>query len=400
MAMMTPFQRCILLTRKYTARCFSSRRAILYSATGDPAQVLSVSKISPLPEAIPVGHVGVKFLLSPINPADLNVVQGVYPSKPEIRYDLGTPSPSFVGGNEGVGQVERVGEGVKNLSAGDWVIMAKPQSGTWVSHAYANSQDVIPIDKRIGGARAATITVNPPTARGMLTDFRSLSAGDYVIQNGANSAVGQAVIQIAAARNLRTINVVRDRPNVEELKQYLTSLGATHVITDQELTDEATRRKVKEWTGGKGIKLGLNCVGGKPTAVLAKYLGADAALVSYGAMSMAPLSLPTSLFIFKVSIHDFSLKTSEDEYREPRISLHMAIGNLAGKYETHNSEERQSMLQEITGLMLADKLKAPEHEVLCIENNMSDQRATQSLREKLLQVAAGRFGKKVLLKFD
>lgn len=45
----------------------------------------------------------------------------------------------------------------------------------------------------------------------MLTDFRSLSAGDYVIQNGANSAVGQAVIQIAAARNLRTINVVRDR---------------------------------------------------------------------------------------------------------------------------------------------------------------------------------------------
>lgn len=76
MAMMTPFQRCILLTRKYTARCFSSRRAILYSATGDPAQVLSVSKISPLPEAIPVGHVGVKFLLSPINPADLNVVQG------------------------------------------------------------------------------------------------------------------------------------------------------------------------------------------------------------------------------------------------------------------------------------------------------------------------------------
>jgi trans-2-enoyl-CoA reductase len=35
--------------------------------------------------------------------------------------------------------------------------------------------------------------------------------GDYVIQNGANSAVGQSVIQIAKAWGLKTINVVRDR---------------------------------------------------------------------------------------------------------------------------------------------------------------------------------------------
>lgn len=53
--------------------------------------------------------------------------------------------------------------------------------------------------------------INPPTAWGMLTEFRSLLAGDFLVQNGANSAVGQAVIQIAAARDLRTINVIRDR---------------------------------------------------------------------------------------------------------------------------------------------------------------------------------------------
>lgn len=53
--------------------------------------------------------------------------------------------------------------------------------------------------------------MNPPTARGMLSDFRDLSEGDFVIQNGANSAVGQAVIQIAAARGLSTINIVRNR---------------------------------------------------------------------------------------------------------------------------------------------------------------------------------------------
>ncbi|ELU43498.1 trans-2-enoyl-CoA reductase [Rhizoctonia solani AG-1 IA] len=357
----------IMILRRFTlgsypkARHFSSRRAVIYSSTGDPAQVLSISRVSPLSESVPTGHIGVKLLLSPINPADLNVVQGVYPSKPVIRDDLGTPSPAFIGGNEGLGQVEKLGDGVTELSVGDWVVMTKPQSGTWASHAYVESKDVTKVDKRVGEARASMITVcvfvNPPTAHGMLSDFRALEEGDYVIQNGANSAVGQAVIQIAAARKLKTINVVRDRPNIDELKQYLTSLGATHVITEQELSNESMRIKLKEWTQSKGIKLGLNCVGGKPTTILAKQLGPNAALVSYGAMSKAPLSL----------------------------------------YETHTSEERQSMLQEITELMLADKLKAPEHEILTIPD--SDEGATHLLREKLKQIDAGRYGKKLLLKF-
>jgi trans-2-enoyl-CoA reductase len=45
----------------------------------------------------------------------------------------------------------------------------------------------------------------------MLKDFVDLRPGDWVIQNGANSAAGQAVIQIAAARGLKTINCVRTR---------------------------------------------------------------------------------------------------------------------------------------------------------------------------------------------
>ncbi|KAG8762039.1 mitochondrial 2-enoyl thioester reductase, partial [Ceratobasidium sp. 423] len=349
-------------------RHFSSRRAVIYSNTGNPAQVLSVLKVSPLPDSVPPGHVGIKLLLSPINPADLNVVQGVYPYKPTIRDDLGTPSPAFIGGNEGVGQVERIGSGVTELTVGDWVIMTKPQSGTWASHMYAATKDVTRVDKRVGEARAATITVNPPTARRMLSDFRTLEAGDYVIQNGANSAVGQAVIQIAAAHNLKTINIIRDRPNVDELKQYLISLGASHVITEQELMGESMRAKVKEWTQGKGIKLGLNCVGGKPTTILAKHLGPDAALVSYGAMSKEPLSLPTSLFIFK--------NLTSYGYQQTRW------------YETHTLGERQAMLQEITDLMLADKLKSPDHEILAFPG--SDEDATQTLRERLKRLDEGR----------
>ena len=55
----------------------------------------------------------------------------------------------------------------------------------------------------------------------MLLDFVKLKPGDVVIQNGANSAVGQAVMQIAKTMNVRTVNVVRDREDIDQLKQRL-----------------------------------------------------------------------------------------------------------------------------------------------------------------------------------
>ncbi|MGH0153484.1 UNVERIFIED_CONTAM: hypothetical protein FKN15_058349, partial [Acipenser sinensis] len=59
--------------------------------------------------------------------------------------------------------------------------------------------------------------------------------GDCVIQNAANSGVGQAVIQIAATRGIHTINIVRDRPDLHKLTERLKSLGADHVITEDTL---------------------------------------------------------------------------------------------------------------------------------------------------------------------
>lgn len=96
--------------------------------------------------------------------------------------------------------------------------------------------------------------------------------GDYVIQNGANSAVGQAVIQIAKAWGIKTINVVRDRPNLDELKEYLMSLGATQVITEEELGKRETKSKLKGWLNGQKLRLALNNVGGKNATELGRYL--------------------------------------------------------------------------------------------------------------------------------
>lgn len=62
------------------------------------------------------------------------------------------------------------------------------------------------------------LNVNPCTAYRMLKDFVPLKPGDTVIQNGGNSAVGQMVIQLCKLWNYKSVNVVRDRPNIQELK--------------------------------------------------------------------------------------------------------------------------------------------------------------------------------------
>ena len=56
-----------------------------------------------------------------------------------------------------------------------------------------------------------------------------------MIQNGANSAVGQAVIQIANWMKVKTVNIVRDRANLDHLKWELKEIGADVIYSETEL---------------------------------------------------------------------------------------------------------------------------------------------------------------------
>ncbi|POI22665.1 hypothetical protein CIB84_013587, partial [Bambusicola thoracicus] len=175
-----------------------------------------------------LGHsdVLIKMLAAPINPADINMIQGTYA--------LLAPLPA-VAGNEGVGRVLEVGPGVVALSPGDCIIPADAGLGTWRTHAVLPEHSLLRVPGDIPLLCAATLGVNPCTAFRMLSDFESLAPGDSVIQNAANSGVGQAVIQIAKAMGIRSINVVRDRPDLPQLVERLLALGADHVVTEDAL---------------------------------------------------------------------------------------------------------------------------------------------------------------------
>lgn len=261
--------------------------------------------------SVPHGtQVNLRLLTAPMNPADVNQIQGVYPSKPPFDSVLGTGEPAAVGGNEGAFEVIATGAGVKNLSKGDWVIMKRTGQGTWRTHAQMDESQLIRIEEKEGltPLQIGTVSVNPVTAYRMIRDFCEwdmMRAGEeWLIQNGANSGVGRAAIQLGREWGIKTLNVVRQRNTPEEteaLKQELKDLGATAVVTEEELLSSGFRDMVKEITrhGREPIRLALNCVGGKNATALAKTLAPDSHMVTYGAMSKQPVTLPSGLLIFK-----------------------------------------------------------------------------------------------------
>src|SRR5437016_2319148 len=84
--------------RSFSSSARSHDRAVVYSQNGDPSKVLRVLTYPALPTPPSPNSVNVRFLLSPIHPADINVVEGVYPSKPR-KIDALPPSAAGREGN-------------------------------------------------------------------------------------------------------------------------------------------------------------------------------------------------------------------------------------------------------------------------------------------------------------
>eukprot|EP01117_Protostelium_nocturnum_P019105 TRINITY_DN818_c0_g1_i1.p1 TRINITY_DN818_c0_g1~~TRINITY_DN818_c0_g1_i1.p1 ORF type:complete len:374 (-),score=131.78 TRINITY_DN818_c0_g1_i1:121-1203(-) len=276
-----------LLKRNFANRPSGDALALKYTQHGNPKSVLKLEKL-PLPSKLQDNEVLVKMLASPINPADLNMIEGNYGRK--------VPLPA-VAGNEGVGVVVEAGP-KSDLKVNDRVIPSVAGLGTWRDYGVFDSKDMTKVPSDLSVESLATVAVNPATALRLLDDFATLKEGDVVIQNGANSAVGIALIQIAASRGIKTINVVRQRGQDEfqQMHYNLKQFGADIVVSDEYLQTAQFKRLLSE---GPAPKLALNCVGGQSATDIARTLGENGTLVTYGGMSRKPVTLPTSLFIFK-----------------------------------------------------------------------------------------------------
>jgi len=253
--------------------------AAVYETHGNPAEVLHVeSQRWPTPGA---GEVIVKMRAAPVNPADLNQIEGKYPVRAQLP-----ATPGF----EGAGIIADVDRDVTNVAAGALVILPH-NIGTWRDAVAVKADELVVVPAGIKPVHAAMLKINPMTAWRLLHDYVDLARGDWLIQNAANSAAGRAVIQIAHELGYKTVNVVRRSELISELRAD----GGDIVLVDS----ENLRREVQDAIGAPPVRLGLNAVGGESALRLANCLAPGSTLVTYGAMSLQPLKIPNGLLIFK-----------------------------------------------------------------------------------------------------
>jgi trans-2-enoyl-CoA reductase len=223
----------------------------------------------------------VKMRAAPINPADLNQIEGKYPVRAQLP-----ATPGF----EGAGIVAEVDRDVTNVAVGALVILPH-NIGTWRDAVAVKADELVVVPAGIKPVHAAMLKINPMTAWRLLHDYVDLARGDWLIQNAANSAAGRAVIQIARELGYKTVNVVRRSELIGELRAE----GGDVVLVDS----ENLRHEVEDAIAGPPIRLGLNAVGGESALRLANCLAPGSTLVTYGAMSFQPLKIPNGLLIFK-----------------------------------------------------------------------------------------------------
>jgi mitochondrial enoyl-[acyl-carrier protein] reductase / trans-2-enoyl-CoA reductase len=307
---------------RHGLRLFSS--AVKFSAVGDPLKVLQIETQDALGK-INADEVHIKFLASPIHPSDINMVQG--------SYGVAAKLPA-VGGNEGVAVVTEVGSNVRKLAVGDWVIPFRTGFGCWRNEAVTCEGDLIKVANDIPAAYAATLSVNPATAYRLLRDFAKLKPGDVIIQNGANSMVGLAVIQMAKSMGIKTINIIRsDRPRVKQLLELLSNLGGDVNVVNEQVNTPAFRESISKFPP---CRLAFNCIGGSPTTEMIRCLETGGTVVTYGGMSRQPLTVPVDLLTYR--------------------QLNLRGFWMAAWYEERGPEEKAKMMEDIVEMIRSKQL--------------------------------------------
>lgn len=286
-------------------------KSIQFNQFGNPEEVLKIVETN-IPE-IQADELQVKMLLRPINPYELYIVSGVYPSfKP--------PLPSSAG-FEGVGVVEKIGEKVTGLKTGQRVI-ALGVYGTWQEYVKGNAAQFVPVPDGVSDESAALIG-NPMTCYIVLKEVFNVQPNEWVLDTAATSNVGGTFIQYANAFGFNLISVVRNDNQVEALRKA----GAKHIINTEK---EDLSESVNALTSGEGVNYVVDTLGGEIGSKAISTLKTRGHVLSFGRLSGNSLTLDPALLIGKqITLQGFSsLNWFLSASIEKRVSILTAVFGL------------------------------------------------------------------------
>lgn len=241
---------------------------------------LDTLRLGTLPDPTPgPGQVLIEAAAGGLNFPDLLMVQGLYQVRP--------PTP-FAPGQEGAGVVTAVGEGVDRVAPGDRVAHLSGV-GAFAESVVADADAVVPIPDAMDMETAAGFSMAYGTSYYALKDRAALQPGETLLVLGAAGGVGLAAVELGAAMGARVIAAA----STDEKLAVCRAHGAAEVIN---YTEDDLRDRVKEITGGRGVDVLYDPVGG-PLAepgVRSMAWGGRYLVVGFaaGEIPSVPLNLP------------------------------------------------------------------------------------------------------------
>ena len=276
-------------------------KAVRIHRFGGP-EVLACEEEVPRPTA-DVGQVLIKVAGAGVNFADLARRTGNYPG-PELPATLGL---------EASGTIEEVGTGVTGLRAGEKVIARA--AGGQAEYVVAESSRVFRCPSGIDLLHAAGIPVIFLTAYHLLKTRARLQPGETVLVQAGASGVGTAAIQLAKLWGARVIATASTQDKLELARSLGSDITINYVTNDFE-------EEVQTITGGAGVQVVLECVGGEVLEKSLRCVAQYGRLVMYGNASGKPASLrPADIYPANRGILGFSIGRSPDGVLDHQMAM-------------------------------------------------------------------------------
>jgi len=226
---------------------------------------------------IAVKACGVNFL-------DGLIVQGKYQTKPPLPFSPGA---------EVAGLIKEVGPDVRALSVG-MRVFAFPGYGGYADEVLVEASKVIPLPERMDFASAAAFPITYATSHHALKDRAALKSGETLLVLGAAGGVGLAAVEIGKIMGARVIACASSEEKLALCKQYGADALINYATSD-------LRERIKELTGGKGVDVVYDPVGGQYAEPVLRSVAYQGRYLVIGFASGEIPKIPLNLLLLKVA---------------------------------------------------------------------------------------------------
>lgn len=257
------------------------------------------------------------------------------------KYQIKTPPP-FIPGSEAAGTIIALGEGANRYKIGDQVMLL-PTKGAFASRCSVSQDRVMPLPKGLTLQQGAGYSVTYGTSYHALKQSAGLRAGETMLVLGAAGGVGITAVEIGKAMGAKVIAAA----STDEKVAFSLAAGADHGVN---YNQTSLRDAVKELTGGKGVDVVYDPVGGDIAQIGLRALGWQGRHLVVGFASGTIPDFPANMALLK----------------EARIQ-----GTLWGNWVARYPLEHLKNMEELAQMIQTGQLKPQVTATYALEDYLS-----------------------------